>query len=355
MSKSFHYSEATLTLGEEVCVKVQGQFVKAVYGGWSHDYRLPFVVYGGHKKIRRLYPMSNLGAEVEGSRGANALAEKHGLDKPKQDMNATRFDINTRFQFIEDLVNMVIAGESKSVIISGDGGLGKTYTVTACLKAAGLRDIKEVQMQKELEIENADWAAHTSADEETEDKDDSTVLEKEGDFEIIKGYSAPKALYRLLYENRNKIIIFDDCDSVWYDPIAVSMLKAALDSYDARWISWLSEMRGDDLPQSFLFKGRVVFVSNLRLKQLDQAVLSRCLYVDVSMTAEEKIERIKSIAPNVRKDMDKKQKAECVALLDEFKGTIGDLNIRTFLKLLEIRHTDKSHWKDLAEYVITAL
>lgn len=294
--------------GQTVMVKVNGEVVEAVYVDWHDEYDMAIVTYRG----RRLY------RKVQG--GAPARRDTQSAVVP------SRFDVNQRFGFIETLVDMVIHGQSKAVIISGSGGLGKTYTVMQRLKLAELGDVNDAEAET-------------------------------ADYEVIKGFSTSKALYRLFYKNRKRIVIFDDCDSVWDNPTSVSLLKAALDSYDVRRLSWLAEIKNDDddLPQSFEFEGKVIFISNLSLDQLDQAVLSRCLYVDVSMTPEEKIQRIESIMGDMRKDMPMEHRKESLSLLSNHAGSIGDLNIRTFLKVCEMRSTNAANWKELAEYVITAI
>lgn len=297
--------------GQPVRVKLNGNMVVAKYLGWHEAYDMGIVECDGRRLYRKIYET------VEG----------HVTSQMELPMAPpSRFSIHQRFSFISTLVDMVINGTSKSVIISGSGGLGKTYTVLDRLKTAGLRD---------------------ADDEEVE----------ESDYQIIKGFSTPKSLYRLLYNNRERLVIFDDCDSIWDNVIAVSLLKAALDSYETRRISWMSELRADDddLPQSFVFAGKVIFVSNLQLRQLNQAVLSRCLYVDVSMTQREKIERIRAISPNIRKDIPRPMHEDCLKLLETHADNIGDLNIRTYLQVLDIRHGDKPEWEDIAEYVVTAL
>lgn len=296
--------------GQEVQVKVNGEMVSAIYDDWHHEYNMAIVIFRGKKLYRKVYSGNG---STKGS-------------KPAAPMKQSRFDVNTRFQFISDVVDMVVVGDSKSVIISGSCGLGKTYTVLERLKANGLVDYN--------------------------DNDDL-----EGDYVVIKGFSTPKSLYRLLWQHRDRVVIFDDCDSVLDHPVAINLLKGALDSYETRRISWLAEIKGDedDLPQSFEFNGKVIFISNRALTDIDQAILSRGLYVDVTMTAQEKIERIKAISGDIRKDMSEAHKDEALELLSENAENIGDLNIRTYLKVLEIRHKGQANWRDLAEYVITAL
>lgn len=312
------------TKGQTVTVKVNGEPVQAEYVEMSEVYPGLAVVLVNGKRLYR---------KIQGTAGARV----HNAPPVKQ----SRFDVNQRFDFIEQVTNMVVEGESNSVIITGSGGLGKTFTVMACLKTAGFEEVSGSQRE--------DGEDDTGGEEEKESVS--------GDYEVVKGYVTPKALYRLLFNNRERLVIFDDCDSVWDNPTTVSLLKAALDSYETRKISWFSESKSDedDLPQQFEFKGKIIFVSNLQLTDLDQSVLSRCLYVDVSMTAQEKVARIKTLAPKIRPDMTMKLKHECIELLEEHAEAIGDLNIRTFLKVCEIRHKDTANWRDLAEYVITAL
>lgn len=315
------FNQHSFEQGQIVQVKVNGELVDAVYEEWHMEYNMAVVLFKGKRLYRKVY-------------GANGQLAKRGVSVSPT-TKPSRFDVNTRFAFIESVVDMVVGGESKAVIISGSGGLGKTYTVMARLKAAKLVNVDEFEPGEE------------------------DPNGKGGDYIVIKGYTTPKALYRLLYVNRDRIVIFDDCDSVWDNPTCVSLLKAGLDSYETRRLAWLSEIKptgdDDDLPQSFEFTGKIIFVSNLSLTELDQAVLSRSLYVDVSMTPLEKIERIKAISGAIRTDMPVEHKNEALELLKEHAESIGDLNIRTFLKVLEVRHVGAKNWRELAEYIITAL
>jgi len=315
-----------LNIGDPVTVKVQGEIVNATYQGWSDKYQMAIVDHNGTRLYRKLQNGNGASRPTTGNNRKSTIATR-----------PSRFGINTRFEFIEQVVDMVISGESKSVIVTGDGGLGKTHTVMDRIKSSGL-------VASEI-LEDAG-----EDDEEGERTSGMSV----GDYAVVKGFITSRALYEFLYENRDRLIIFDDCDSVWEVPTSVSILKAALDSYETRTISWMTAIADPDIPRQFEFRGRIIFVSNLHLGELDQAVLSRCLYVDVSMSPEEKIERIRYIAPSIRRDMTTSQKDEVIALLDRCKEDIGDLNIRTFLKVCEIRHRGSENWQDLAEYVITA-
>jgi hypothetical protein len=172
------------------------------------------------------------------------------------------FGINERFQILEDFVDMVATRTIPSAIIIGEGGLGKSHTVFKALKAAGLMNIDDAEIGARFD-EGLSRKAYV----------------------VVKGFSTAKGLYRTLFENKNKIVVFDDCDSVLKDPVAANLLKAALDSYDKRVITWNAEAFGDDdLPRSFEFTGGVVFISNMPMYKIPQAIISRSMPADVSMT-----------------------------------------------------------------------
>jgi hypothetical protein len=81
------------------------------------------------------------------------------------------FTINQRFEFLGNLTQMVIGGITPSLIVTGEGGLGKTHSVTQTIKA---NDVEE----------------------------DCYIF--------FKGYSTARGLYNTLYDNNGKLIIFDE-------------------------------------------------------------------------------------------------------------------------------------------------
>lgn len=255
---------------------------------------------------------------------ADIIEDDHSLitsSKSAQPLSA--FSVLERFKFLEELTDLVIKKKVNSAVISGGGGLGKSYTVLQRLKFAGL-------------IEH--------------DRSDSG----EGQYVVSKGFCTPKALYRCLYENNGKMIIFDDCDSVLENDSSLNILKGALDSYDKRVISWLTERPDDTLPQFFEFTGQVIFVTNKSIDEIAQPILSRCLFVDLTMTVDEKIERLEQLLPVIGRDITPDQQCECLDVISKNRASVKDLNIRTLQKVIQIRHSasDLADWKRLALYSI---
>lgn len=248
------------------------------------------------------------------------------------------FSINERFDFLAELTNMVIDGTAVSLLITGQGGLGKSFTVNSCIKAAGLTYTTDFQ-------------------NEGDEEEDSDPTLNTADVHVIKGFSTAKGLYRTLWENNGKLVVFDDCDSILKDANALNLLKGALDSSDERWISWSAEARfNDDLPRKFLFTGRIIFISNKNQEDIDGAIKSRSLRVDVSMTRSEVVERMSVIAfsdsfmPEVSVEM----KRDAISFIDEVKEQATNLSLRELISVVKIRESAGDKWKRLALYTLTA-
>jgi len=245
---------------------------------------------------------------------------------------SNKYDINTRFGFVEKLVTMVATGVQPSAVITGEGGLGKTFTVTKTLAAHGYKDISELA---EFQV--------------------GSVINTAKCFMMVKGYSTAKGLYRTLFENQKSVIVFDDCDAVLKDPVALNLLKGALDSYGKRIISWNADMKDDDLPRSFNFEGRVIFISNMDQDRIDQAIRSRSMMIDLSMTFDQKIDRMEYIAKSDEflPEYDATIKADALALIRKVGKDAKEISLRTLIAVSKVRASNKE-WKDLATYMLTA-
>lgn len=246
---------------------------------------------------------------------------------------ATKFDINKRFSFVEQLVKMVAANVQASAIITGQGGLGKTYTVQKTLESAGYLDLSNM----------ADFQA-------------GMVINKAKTYTMVKGYSTAKGLYRTLFELNNSVIVFDDCDDVLKDPTALNLLKGALDSNGRRIISWRADFRDDDLPRSFEFTGRIIFISNLNQSRVDQAIRSRSMMIDLTMTDDQKIDRMEYISKSVdfMPDFELSSKEDALKLIRELKDSAKEISLRTLMSVTKIRAAGDDDWKGLAEYILCA-
>jgi len=214
-------------------------------------------------------------------------------------------DPKVMFNNLERLTKMVGRGIQPSLVITGGAGLGKTYLVKKTLTDMGLEEAKQ--------------------------------------FVHFKGRATAAGLFVTLYENSDKIIVLDDCDSVFKDMDAVNMLKAALDSYDTRKLSYIStkplkDAYGDPVPRHFEFTGKIIFISNISQSKLDDAIKSRSFVSDISMNTKQMFQRIDDLKDDIEKKIpgEVKEKALNIMKSLEKKYDGVEINLRSFIKACRI-------------------
>ena len=214
-------------------------------------------------------------------------------------------DPQVMFNNLERLTKMVGRGIQPSLVITGMAGVGKTHLVKETLKQMGLRESYE--------------------------------------FEHFKGKATAAGLFITLYQNSDKIVVLDDCDSVFKDDDAVNILKAALDSYDTRKISYIStkplkDEFGEPIPSHFEFTGKIIFISNIHQSKLDEAIRSRSFVADISMNTGQMFQRMEQLMASMEPRIPlaaKQQALEIMQSLDSQYGGV-DINLRSFIKAARI-------------------
>ena len=213
-------------------------------------------------------------------------------------------DPSEMFKNIERLTKMVGRGLQPSLVITGGAGMGKTHIVKSTLEEMGLQESY--------------------------------------DFVHFKGRATAAGLFVTLYENNDKIIVLDDCDSVFRDDDAVNILKGALDSYDTRKISYISTKSlkdefGSEVPRHFEFSGRIIFISNINQSKLDEAIRSRSFVADVDLTNDQMFERIEQLMPSMESRVPQAAKAQALELMKELDAEFEiEINLRSFIKAARI-------------------
>lgn len=172
-----------------------------------------------------------------------------------------------------------------------------------------------------------------------------------GDYHYVKGYSSAKGLYRTLFENKKKIIVFDDCDAAWKNEVSANLLKAALDSDEDRWVTWnVESFANDDLPRRFLFEGKVIFISNVKSEDFPQPLVSRALRCDVELTIEERFERMRQLLPSPKfapgVSLEVKQLA--YDFLWENREVAAEISTRSLLNIIQVADSGSKLWKRIA-------
>ena len=245
--------------------------------------------------------------------------------------------LRDRFDMLEDMTRAAKKGDVRAMIVSGPPGVGKSFGVE---KVLGKHDLI------------ADIAGDSK-------------LKK---YEVVKGAMSAIGLYCKLYKmaDKDNVIVFDDCDSIFADELSLNILKAALDSKKTRRIHWNTDsfkLRNEGVPDSFEFKGSAIFITNVKfdkakgkIKEHLMALESRCHYMDLTIDTEREVMlRIKQITNDGMLDeyaLGADTVQEIVDFVDINKKRLRELSLRTVLKVADLAKAFPNKWEAMAENTV---
>jgi DNA polymerase III delta prime subunit len=224
-----------------------------------------------------------------------------------------------------------VNGKNKALIVSGPAGVGKSHNV--------------LQAAREFE-------------------------KRGGKVGVIKGFCRPTGLYRALYDHsaQNDVLIFDDADSAFGDPVSLNLLKAACELSENRRISWMAETKmltdeGDRLPRTFEYSGNIVFITNIDMQAaVDRghglaahfdALMSRSLYIDLGMkNKRDCIVRIKQVVESgalSSHGITTTDAREILGFVEENSEKLRELSLRLVVKIGHLKRNNPVQWKSLAK------
>ncbi len=266
--------------------------------------------------------------------GNEPVAETVALETANETDEAVIARIRQRFEILDEMATAATAGEIRAMIVSGPPGVGKSYGVEKIVEKACLFD---------------------------------QISGKRLRAEVIKGSTSALGLYCTLYKysDPNCVLVFDDCDSVLVDDVALNLLKGALDSGKRRKISWLGDshmLRREGVPNTFNFEGSIIFITNLKFDKMKSqklrdhldALQSRCHYLDLTLdTMRDKILRIKQIAGDGLLFQDYTfsdvEQAEILDFMEENKNKFREMSLRMAIKVADLKKSFPLKWKSMAE------
>jgi hypothetical protein len=237
-----------------------------------------------------------------------------------------------KFSVLDDMTHASITGIVRGLIVTGPPGIGKSFGVEQIIDQA-------VTLQKMGQNENAK-------------------------FGVEKGAASPIGLFQLLHEYSEKgsLLVLDDSDTILYDETSLNLLKAALDSGKSRRLSWRSESRvleNAGIPESFEFKGSIIFITNLdfeatrgKIGQHLNAIMSRCHYLDMGIhSAHEKFLRCRQVVEDGmlrRYGFTQEQNDEVLGFIRTNQNKLRELSLRMVTKVADLRKMDDKNWRRYA-------
>lgn len=230
------------------------------------------------------------------------------LEKIEQEKTT---DILEKIYFIpKQYTKMVARGYNNGLIIFGECGIGKSYSVLRALK------------------------------------------EESTDFVFSSGFTTPLQLYNFLFENRKKVIVFDDISGLLNNKVCLDILKSALFSIkDVRLVEYQSKTPLLDVPQHFIFEGRIIIIANSFYDNRDlKAVADRVLFYELKLSYEQLISTIFELARQDYKDLKREERFMIAKWIKENTSqATRNINLRFLFKCYEFYRYDRAKWQDLAK------
>jgi hypothetical protein len=225
-------------------------------------------------------------------------------------------EIEAHYKHLRQVVAMVANKHISSAIISGPAGVGKTHTVEETLASHGFKE-----------------GCH---------------------YHLVKGFTSARALYETLHDNNGLLTVFDDCDSALENHVSASILKGALDTAPTRRINWLvkTTSKNSHYPREFDYDGRIIFVTNKLIHELDDPLRTRSLIIELQMTRDGILDWIEYRLPNFN-GYSMPDKRTAMSFIRQVAPNVRELSLRTLRMVLIIMKAHPTDWKDLASHTIT--
>ena len=280
------------------------------------------------------FPDRNIKIKVTGPEGYEQVGEDvQSTVRDESDAEIVE-RIRERFEMLKDMTKAVKKGSVRAMIVSGPPGVGKSHGVEEVLDRYALMEAMGAAKQHE----------------------------------VIKGATSAIGLYCKLYKmaDKGKVVVFDDCDSIFTDELSLNILKAALDSKKNRWIHWNTDsykLRNEGVPDSFKFEASAIFITNLKfdkvkgkLREHLEALESRCHYMDLTIdTDREKMLRIRQVTNDGMLDsyrFDDAMKEDIIDFVDINKNRLRELSLRSVLKVADLAKAFPTKWEAVAENTV---
>lgn len=221
--------------------------------------------------------------------------------------------IEDRFEFMGTVFTMVASGIGYGGIVSGPGGVGKSFSAHKKLRELGylpatLTSASQfTEARKLLKQGKKDEAAALFADFKIsiDIVAAGAVMENPSQkiYFTLKNRITPNELYNALYAARYDLTLFDDVAELLEDMDCVTCLMCATDDTGPRIMSSVKfRSEKDTTPSSFEYKGTILILTNLKFRDpktgkplIHPPLLDRFQPVNLSMTELEKITHIGNV------------------------------------------------------------
>jgi len=220
----------------------------------------------------------------------------------KKVLSSSVDELDEYFKDYENIISILLNSEKKGLIVFGEKGKGKTFNTIRILE----------KMKK--------------------------------DYELVKGHITSYQLYRKLYENSNRIVVFDDVVGLLNDKDKISILLGALEKLGK--VEWITSRNDLDLPRAFNFNGKIIIILN-RIdlnNEFQEAIFDRCIPFQFDIPRKTMLEMISILAT--------KRDNIPLEIVEWIHKNKLDITFRDYEMLRDIYRFDKDNWQKIAERIL---
>jgi hypothetical protein len=255
--------------------------------------------------------------------GEKYVSELHKADdeRLKQILAGQAEPLAPHMKTMRALVKNVMDGFSPALfILSDEPGIGKTHQVLSAIQENG-------------------WTL-------------------ENDVGYFSGYATPLSLYQFFFDNRDKkLIVLDDLDQVYRNPVVLAMLKNATFGIPSRKVSYMTTSKLRTAPEEFEMTAPIIFIANKLPNNMQvQALLSRSLYLEIHLTGSQKKEMMASFAKLPYKNTTQEQRVAALELLfSKNPDAMSEFSFRLIQKAYNIilQYPEAEKWQPLVSEIIS--
>lgn len=203
---------------------------------------------------------------------------------------------------MENYIRMVAGGHSNGAILSGEGGLGKSFNTIS-------------------------------------------ILNKENpNYSYTDSYSTPVAFYAWMYKNKNKILVLDDVIGLLEDKRGNAYLKSALWEVNGKRLIHNMSMKppkdeyDSPIPDHFEFTGGIIILTNkLNTKNAHvAALLTRVNHAIIKISFEEKMRILELISKKPHGKLSGEDRKDIFEFIKENSSeSTMEINLRTLIKMYQ--------------------
>jgi hypothetical protein len=185
---------------------------------------------------------------------------------------------------------------------------------------------------------------------------------------MISGTMSPIKLYAALYECRKPgtILVIDDTDTLLEQTESLEILKAALDSQGNKPVAWKKYstlLAKNGMPDEFLYKGRLIIITNKHLSMNDTTkagsqlvpVRKRFQYFPAGLPSKEwEVLAMRKFveAGDVRifneRNIPKNAQQDIMNFIEANADDLGRISFRSIVQCVELYEAHGEDWQDMA-------